>query len=101
MGKEFLQHVERCRVLLYMIDVMHPDPEGSYHMLRSELMHYDPALLERRSILALTKCDALPGGAHGVDGKLLRLHERTVPISSVSGDGIEALVREIGALLRA
>jgi GTP-binding protein len=101
MGKEFLRHVERCRVLLFMIDVMHPDPEESYHMLRSELLHYDPVLLERRSILALTKCDALPGGTRGVDAKLLRLHERTVPVSSVSGEGIESLLREIGGMLRA
>jgi GTP-binding protein len=100
MGKEFLRHVERCRVLLFMIDVMHPDPEGAYQMLRSELMHYDPVLLERRSILALTKCDVLPDGVKGVDERLLRLHERTVPISAVSGEGIQSLLWQIAAMLR-
>lgn len=100
MGKEFLRHVERCRVLLFMIDVLQPDPAASYQMLRSELMHYDPVLLERRSILALTKCDALEGGASGVDPALLGLHERTVPISAVSGEGIERLKQEIRRLLR-
>ena len=100
MGKEFLRHVERCRVLLYMIDVVHPDLEGAYHMLRSELMHHDPVLLERPSILALTKCDVLPGGTGGVDPKLLRLHDRTVPISAVSGQGIEALVHAIARILQ-
>ena len=100
MGKEFLRHVERCRVLLFMIDVAHPDPEGAYHMLRGELMHHDPVLLERPSILALTKCDVLAGGTDGVDAKLLRLHERTLPISAVSGQGIEALVYAIARLLK-
>ncbi len=95
MGKEFLRHVERCRVLLLMVDVLHPDPPASYQMLRSELMHYDPVLLEKRSVLALTKCDALPGGVAGVDPALLRLHECTVPISAVSREGIDDLVREI------
>jgi GTP-binding protein len=95
MGKEFLRHVERCRVLLYMVDVMHPDPAAAYQMLKSELMHHDPVLLERRSILALTKCDVVPGGVAGLDPALLRLHECTVPISAVSGEGIDLLLREI------
>ena len=60
----------------------------------------DPVLLERPSILALTKCDVLPGGTGGVDPKLLRLHERTVPISAVSGQGIEALVHAIARILQ-
>ena len=101
MGKEFLRHVERCRVLLFMIDVMHPEPEAGYHMLRNELMRYDPVLLERRSILVLTKCDALPGGVKGVDPKLMRLHERTIPISAVSREGLNDLLREVMMLLRA
>ncbi len=96
MGKEFLRHVERCRVLLYMIDVMHPDPEESYHMLRNELMRYDAVLLERQSILVLTKCDVIAGGAGGVDPELLRLHDPTVPISAVGRAGHSTdLVREV------
>jgi GTP-binding protein len=99
MGKEFLRHVERCRVLLYMVDVMHPDPAAAYQMLKSELMHHDPVLLERRSILALTKCDTVAGGVKGVDPALLRLHECTIPVSSVSGEGIDVLLKEIGRRL--
>jgi GTP-binding protein len=101
MGKEFLRHVERCRVLLYMIDVLNPDPEESYHMLRNEIMRYDPVLLERRSILVLTKCDALPDGVRGVDPALLKLHDPTVAISSVGRQGLDTLLREVMKLLRA
>ena len=101
MGKEFLRHVERCRVLLYMIDVMHPDPEKSYHMLRNELMRYDAVLLERKSILVLTKCDALPGGVKGVDPALLRMHDPTIPISAVGRQGLDDLMRQVEVLLRA
>jgi GTP-binding protein len=99
MGKEFLRHVERCRVLIYMVDVTNPDPEGSYRMLRNELMHYDPVLLERRSILALTQCDKLPGGTRGVDPELLQLHERTIPISAVSREGLDELVQAMSQIL--
>jgi GTP-binding protein len=100
MGKEFLRHVERCRVLVYLVDVMSEDPALSYQMLRSELMHHDPALLERRSVLALTKCDALPGGVAGVDASLLSMHDCTVPISSVSRQGLDVLLREIHKRLK-
>lgn len=99
MGKEFLRHVERCRVLLYMIDILNPDPLQSYHMLRNELMRYDPVLLERKSILVLTKCDTIPGGVGGVDPALLRLHDPTVAISAVGRQGLTELLREVTKLL--
>ena len=99
MGKEFLRHVERCRLLIYMVDVMHADPATSYRMLRSELLHYDPELLERKSVLALTQCDKLPGGVKGVDPELFKLHEHTVAISAVSRDGLDDLMRVISRML--
>lgn len=101
MGKEFLRHVERCRVLLYLVDVMHENPEESYHMLRNELMRYDPVLLERRSILVLTKCDALEGGVRGVNPKWMKLHDPTIAISAVGRQGLDDLLREVIKLLHA
>jgi len=99
MGKEFLRHVERSRLLIYMVDVASPDPAASYRMLRNELLHHDPALLERKSVLALTQCDKIPGGVRGVDPELLGLHEHTVPISAVTQDGLSDLLRVISSLL--
>jgi GTP-binding protein len=101
MGKEFLRHVERCRVLLFLIDVMNPDPAESYHMLRNELMRYDAVLLERKSVLVLTKCDQLPGGVKGVDPELLKLHDPTLAISAVSRQGLDQLLGKVAMLLRA
>jgi len=101
MGKEFLRHVERCRVLLFLIDVMNPDPAESYHMLRNELMRYDAVLLERKSVLVLTKCDQLPGGVKGVDPELFELHDPTLAISAVSRQGLDQLLGKVAMLLRA
>jgi GTP-binding protein len=95
MGKEFLRHIERCRVLLYLVDVTTPDPARSYATLRSELLHYDPKLLERPSFLALTKCDLVDGGVSGVPRALLQAHPRAFPISAVTGEGIAPLLREL------
>jgi GTP-binding protein len=99
MGKEFLRHVERCRVLIYMVDVSSGAPAASYRMLRSELLRHDPALLEKKSVLALTKCDLLPGARSGVAPELLSLHEHAIPISAVTRDGLDELLRRVATLL--
>jgi GTP-binding protein len=99
MGKAFLRHVERCRVLLYLVDVTHDDPEGSYHTLRNELLRHDSRLLEKPSILALTKCDLVEGGVGGVKPQLLTIHSRVVPISAVAGQGLGRLIEALKALL--
>jgi GTP-binding protein len=101
MGKEFLRHIERCRVLLYLIDVSLPDPVASYRTLRNELLKYDPVLLERPSILVLTKCDLLENGISGVDEALFGIHSRVIPISAVSRAGLGPLVGELRAILDA
>ena len=100
MGKEFLRHVERCRVLLYLVDVTAPDPAAAYHMLKNEILHHDSALLERPSVLVLTKCDLIDGGVDGVDDELLKIHEKTVPISAVKTEGVKRLLAVVTDALR-
>jgi len=100
MGKDFLRHIERCRLLLYLVDVTHPDPEGGYRMLRSELMRYDDVLLERPSVLVLTKCDLLERGVAGVSPALRGVHDRSVAISAVTREGLDQLLAVIRDALR-
>lgn len=93
MGRDFLRHIEKCRVLLYLVDVTVPDPAKSYATLRNELLRYDPALLEKPSVLALTKCDLVEGGTKGVDPELLGVRSKVFPISAVTQEGIGSLLR--------
>lgn len=93
MGRDFLRHVERCRVLLYLVDVTSADPSKSYATLRNELLRYDPVLLEKPSVLALTKCDLIEGGTSGIDRELLGIQGKVFAISSVTGEGVETLLR--------
>lgn len=90
MGKEFLRHVERCRVLVFLVDVSADDPAASYRTLRNELLHYDPILLEKPSVLAITKCDLVP--VEEIDPSLLELHSQTLCISAVSKLGLKELL---------
>jgi len=100
MGKEFLRHVERCRVLLYLIDVTLPDPQTSYETLRNEILRYDPGLLAKPSIVALTKCDLLDGATEAVDPGLLGIHGKVFPISSLTREGLGPLIQGLWAELQ-
>jgi GTP-binding protein len=59
LGTRFLGHVERCRVLLHLIDGTQDDVAEAYHTVRAELEAYGGGLAEKTEIVALNKCDSL------------------------------------------
>jgi GTP-binding protein len=59
-GHRFLGHVERCRVLLHLVDATASDPIKDWKVVRAELEAYAEILAEKREIIALTKADAAP-----------------------------------------
>ncbi|MEM7427314.1 MAG: GTPase ObgE [Pseudomonadota bacterium] len=58
-GDRFLGHIERCAVLLHLVDGTEEDPVASYRTIRGELEAYGSGLAEKRELVALTKIDAL------------------------------------------
>ena len=98
LGLRFLRHIERNAVLLFMVPAASEDIESEYGILLRELEQYNPELLTKARILAVSKMDvprvdeegnALPG----IDFEVLRhdLGIEVMPISSLTGEGIEAL----------
>ncbi len=59
LGTRFLRHIERNSILLYMIPADSDDIVAEYKVLHNELAQYNPELLDKRSLLAITKCDML------------------------------------------
>ncbi len=97
LGFRFLRHVERTRVLLFMVDISSPDPESDLAVLRSELEHFSPAMLKKPSMLAATKIDAIPQE----DRTIKRIGDLEVlPISSVSGEGLPGLLHRLGDMVK-
>ena len=98
LGLRFLRHIERNAVLLFMVPYTSADIEREYRILLHELEQYNPELLTKARILAVSKSD-LPRiddeGNPRPEEDLGALAERigipVLPISSVSGDGIDAL----------
>ena len=61
LGTRFLGHVERCGVLIHLVDGTQDDVAAAYKTIRAELKSYSPVLAEKPEILCLNKCDALSG----------------------------------------
>jgi GTP-binding protein len=101
LGTRFLGHVERCRVLLHLVDVTQEDVAAAYKTVRAELKAYDRDLAKRKEIVALSKCDAVDDETIARQAALLKVAARKTPrvLSAVSGKGVKdtlfAIVREI------
>ncbi len=57
LGHQFLQHIERCRILLHLADVSNPDFQEDIKCIMNELKEYDASLLKKVNCICLTKCD--------------------------------------------
>ncbi|MEA2461660.1 MAG: GTPase, partial [Actinomycetota bacterium] len=98
LGHQFLRHVRRAAVLVFLVDLTAEDrdPADDLDLLRSELEAFDPELASRPSIVVATKTDA---GIDRLDAVRTRVPE-VLPISSVSGDGIEPLLGRLRQAVR-
>ncbi|MGH1419746.1 MAG: GTPase ObgE [Hyphomicrobiaceae bacterium] len=102
-GTRFLGHVERCRVLLHLVDATQDDVSGDYHTVREELNAYGGGLETKSEIIALTKVDALDDDTIAEKAEALKQETGVDPliISAVSGKGINdalfALARRVSA----
>jgi len=101
-GDRFLGHVERCRILLHLVDATEPDPVGGYRTVRGELAAYGAGLGEKPEIVALTKCDALDeaGIVQMAEALQAAVGGEPLILSAATGRGVRdalfALGREIG-----
>ncbi len=98
LGDRFLQHVERTKVLAYLVPLDTPDVQGTYDMLRAEAQAYGAGLAEKLHLVVLTKADLLPAG-QPVPPLRAPLASGVVAISAVAHQGLEALLDQLWELL--
>jgi GTP-binding protein len=91
LGLRFLRHIERNSLLLFMVPGDTDDIKREYNILLNELRQFNPELLDKHRVLAVTKCDLL-------DDELIEMLRDTLPddvqtvfISSVTGKGLDEL----------
>ena len=104
LGTRFLRHIERTRLLAHLVDISSTgrDPVEDFKVIREELRRFNPELLKKETVVVATKMDLLE------DRKRLRKLEtfckrqklELLPISSVTGEGIDALKYRLAQRLR-
>lgn len=95
LGIQFLRHVERTKVLVFLVEATSDDPRADLAVLRNELKLFNRLLLKKPAIVALTKIDTIDDAALR---KLKKLRFGKTPvhcISAVKGEGIKGLVKEM------
>ena len=105
LGHRFLRHIERCRVLLHVLDAASLDPDrdplADLRIIREELRRHDPQLLERIEVVALNKVD-LPDGTAMADMVRADLENQgyeVFAISALTGAGLDPLRYRLGQLV--
>ncbi len=95
LGHEFLRHIERTKVLLFVIDASGfegRDPLEDLAILKNELGAYNPMLLKKPCLVALNKAD--------MTEEMPKLDEPHVEISALTGQGIDEIVTTLSQLLK-
>ena len=102
LGTRFLGHVERCRVLLHLVDGSQPDPVGAWRLIRHELAEYGGGLADKPEILVLNKMDAMTPQARSSRLKALeRASGGPVRLASgATGEGVPAVLRAVADHVR-
>jgi GTPase len=95
LGLEFLRHVQRTRVLVFILECTSEDPKMQLNMLKAELGLYDPELLEKPSIVVLNKMDLLDIDARKTMPKTPKGWYR---ISAATGEQVTELLNAIEKL---
>ena len=96
-GHKFLGHVERCGVLIHLIDGTLADVAGTYKIIRSELEAYGHDLSEKQEVIAITKSDCLRKETiYNKCSEIADVSGHDVfAISSISGEGVKSLLSQV------
>jgi len=97
LGYRFLGHVERCATILHVIDATGEDIAYAYTTIRKELEEYGEGLADKKEIIALNKIDALDDELVEMLTEELKAVTKSpiMPISGVSGQGVDLLLRAL------
>ena len=94
LGHQFLKHIERNKILIFLIEATEENPYEAYLSLKKELTDFNPDLFIKPIIICKTKSDLKINSSRNWD-KL----KRVLSISSVTGSGVNSLIREIAKIL--
>lgn len=94
LGHKFLRHIERTRIILFMIDITSENYQNDFDVLFKELKEYSPRLVKKGILVGFSKADLIDGEKIASVSKFRLENFKTKPLifSSVSGFGIKELL---------
>lgn len=100
LGLQFLRHIERCRVLIHMIDMSNNgrDAIEDFKIIKEELAQYGFGLEKRPYILVASKMDE-EGALEKLSNFKKKIKENIIPLSSVSEEGVEEIINKCFELI--
>jgi len=98
LGHQFLRHIERTRVLLFMVEAGAEDPARDLEVLDREVSLHSPVLLEKPRRVVVTKADLLPPEDHAAACARLGLPDARL-ISAQTGEGLPPLLEDLWGLI--
>ena len=103
LGDRFLGHVERCSVLLHLVDGTAEDPVADYRTVREELAAYGGGLDEKPEVVAISKADAVPDETFDKLKRALKRAAGTTPlvVSAVARTGVDTVLRALAGEIAA
>ncbi|XP_040185778.1 mitochondrial ribosome-associated GTPase 2 [Rana temporaria] len=91
LGLSFLRHIERCRILLYVLDLAHPEPWTQMRSLQYELSQFDENLTQRPHIVVANKID-LPEAGKTLANLRQEVGGKIIAVSALTGENAEELI---------
>ena len=107
LGHKFLRHVERCRLLLHVVDISGSegrDPAGDVRVIDAELARYSAELAKRPQVIVANKCDMIDEGDPAVAAFVAEMNQtgrEVLFVSAATGKGLPELVHRVSGLLAA
>jgi GTP-binding protein len=100
LGTQFLRHIERTRILAFLLDATSEDLKGDYAVLLKELRSFNATLTRKPKLIVLTKMDLIPKS----DWKRFKAmsigRTKVLTISAVSGEGVHDLIGALAKKMR-
>ncbi|XP_014446797.1 mitochondrial ribosome-associated GTPase 2 [Tupaia chinensis] len=97
LGLTFLRHIERCRFLLFLVDLSQPEPWTQLQDLRYELEKYEAGLSQRPHVVVANKID-LPWARAALPQLQARLGQDVIALSALTGENLEQLLLHLKVL---
>lgn len=98
MGIQFLRHIQRTRILVYILDMTSPDPGKDLETLKSEMAAFDPELVNKPYLIAFNKIDLIPDRPVKVEG-FEAAEDSVYYISAASGENLDQFLNALARKL--